>query len=99
MPTARKLAAVAIMTVAVILTGCTTSTVPTTTSTTAPLRKAPPAIVVAVDTAATPRGWVPVDFGLAQISVPANWWYDSPTVGWCPDKPIPGLVLDRKSVV
>jgi hypothetical protein len=57
------------------------------------LRKAPPAIVVAVDTAATPRGWVPVDFGLAQISVPATWWYDSPTVGWCPDKPIPGLVL------
>ena len=93
MPTARKLAAVAIMTVAVILTGCTTSTVPTTTSTTAPLRKAPPAIVVAVDTAATPRGWVPVDFGLAQISVPANWWYDSPTVGWCPERPIPGLVL------
>jgi hypothetical protein len=49
--------------------------------------------VIAVDTAATPRGWVPVDFGLAQISVPANWWYDSPTVGWCLDKPIPGLVL------
>ncbi len=56
MPTARKLGAVAIMTVAVILTGCTTSTAPTPTSTTAPLRKAPPATVVAVDTAATPRG-------------------------------------------
>jgi hypothetical protein len=25
-----------------------------------------------VDTAVTPRGWVPVDFGLAQISVPAS---------------------------
>ena len=55
MTTARKLGAVAMITVAVVLTGCTTSTVPTTTSTTAPLRKAPPAIVVAVDTAATPR--------------------------------------------
>lgn len=93
MTTGRKLGAMAIMPVAVILTGCTTSTAPTPTSTTAPLRKAPPTTVVAVDTAATPRGWVPVDFGLAQISVPATWWYDSPTWGWCPDKPIPGLVL------
>jgi hypothetical protein len=25
--------------------------------------------------------------------VPATWWYDSLAVGWCPDKPIPGLVL------
>ena len=93
MRTVGKLGAVAIVTVAAVLTGCTTSTAPTPTSTTAPLRKAPPATVVAVDTAATPRGWVPVDFGLAQISVPASWWYDSPTWGWCPDNPIPGLVL------
>ena len=93
MTTGRKLRAVAMMTVAVFLTGCTTSTAPTPTSTTAPLRKAPPAIVVAVDTAATPHGWVPVDFRLAQISVPASWWYNSPTWGWCPDNPIPGLVL------
>ena len=42
MTTGRKLGAMAIMTVAVILTGCTTSTAPTPTSTTAPLRKAPP---------------------------------------------------------
>ena len=93
MRTVRKLAAVAIMTVAMILTGCTTSTAPMPTSTTAALRHAPQVTVIAVDTAATPRGWVPVDFGLAQISVPASWWYDSPAVGWCPDKPIPGLVL------
>jgi hypothetical protein len=46
-----------------------------------------------VDTAVTPLGWVPLDFGLAQISVPATWWYDSPTWCWCPDNPIPGLVL------
>jgi hypothetical protein len=25
--------------------------------------------------------------------VPANWWYDSQAVGWCPDNPIPGLVV------
>jgi PBP1b-binding outer membrane lipoprotein LpoB len=64
MTTARELGAVAIITVAVILTGCTASTAPTPTSSTAPSGKAPPVTVVAVDTAATPRGWVPVDFGL-----------------------------------
>ncbi len=36
---------------------------------------------------------MPVDFFPAQISVPATCWYDSPTAGWCPDKPIPRLVL------
>ena len=88
-----RLTAVVIATMVVVLASCTTSTAPTPTSTTAPLRKAPPAIVVAVDTAATPRGWVPVDFFPAEVSVPATWWYDSPTVGWRPDHPIPGLVL------
>jgi hypothetical protein len=51
----RKLAAVARMTLAVILTGCTTSTLHTTTPSTTPSGKAPPVTVVAVDTAATPR--------------------------------------------
>jgi hypothetical protein len=39
---------------------------------------------VTVDRAATPRGWVPVDYGAAQISVPADWVV---VVGGCPDSP------------
>lgn len=33
-----------------------------------------------VDVAATPKGWVPVDFGMAQISVPHDWnlYYEPP---------------------
>ncbi len=46
-----------------------------------------------VDLSATPAGWVPVDYSLAQISVPATWWYESPTTGRCPGGPIRGLVL------
>ena len=34
-----------------------------------------------VDLAATPKGWVPVDFGSAQVSVPSNW---SIVVNPCP---------------
>jgi hypothetical protein len=33
----------------------------------------PPRLTLAVDAAATPRGWVPVAYGDAQISVPASW--------------------------
>ncbi len=70
-----KLRAFAMVVLAVALTVFTssqtfaTTTVPTTA-------KALPA----VDTSATPAGWVPVAFGNAQISVPAAWWvlYDSP---------------------
>ena len=58
----------------------------TTTST-------PPRLTVAVDTAATPAGWVPVVYGDAQISVPANWAIG---VGVCDPTPGEGTVwLDQ----
>ncbi len=46
----------------------TTSATTTSTSTTTTRT-----LVVAVDTAATPPGWVPIDYGDAQVSVPSSW--------------------------
>ena len=43
-----------------------------------------------VDLAATPQGWVPVDYGNAQVSVPANW--NISFDGGCPS-PADGKVL------
>ena len=79
MTTARKLGAVATIAVAVILTGCTTSTAHTPTSTTAPLRKAPPAIVVAVDKPALES----VTSGSFAVNVPAGWPVLAPSAGAC----------------
>ncbi|MGO9962952.1 MAG: hypothetical protein ACLPUG_05910 [Acidimicrobiales bacterium] len=71
----KKLHALAMMVIAVALTVFASpqtfaaATVPTTA-------KALPV----VDLSATPAGWVPVDFGNAQVSVLPTWWvlYDSP---------------------
>lgn len=51
---------------------------PATTSTTGNHSKT----LASVDLSATPAGWVPVDYGDVQISVPPTWWvlYDS---SWC----------------
>ena len=43
-------------------------------------KPSPRAPEVAVDTAATPVGWVPVDYGDSQLSVPADWYV---TLGSC----------------
>jgi hypothetical protein len=70
----------AVLAVALLAAACTSggpaakgTTPPTTAAanTTAPTTTAPP--LPAVLTAATPAGWVPVDFGDSQISVPATW--------------------------
>ena len=42
----------------------------TATSPSGTLRNSAPV----VDVSATPKGWVPVAYGDAQVSVPANWW-------------------------
>ena len=47
----------------------TTTSTPTTTTTVPPIPKP----MVAVDMSVTPKGWVPVDYGDAQISVPSSW--------------------------
>jgi hypothetical protein len=46
---------------------------PTESSTSTRPQPAPPLPIV--DTARTPRGWYPVDYGLAQIAVPDSWSY------------------------
>jgi hypothetical protein len=59
---------------------------------TGPVSAAPrPAPPRTVDTAATPRGWVPVDDGDARISVPADW--SLATAGAAECGPSPGVVL------
>lgn len=90
MRTARVLAA---LITAAVLAACTSTTAPgivhslpvsLDTSTAKPLP--------VVDLAATPKGWVPLDYGNAQISVPQSWsvQYRSPD---CAFGKLPGLVL------
>lgn len=50
---------------------------------------------IAVDTAATPLGWVPVDDGDAQLSVPANW---SLTLGSCVSPTAAGTIMLKGQV-
>ena len=45
-----------------------------------------------VDLSVTPKGWVPVDYGDAQVSVPATWWVLY-KVADCPTGSPPGEVL------
>jgi hypothetical protein len=63
--------------------GTTTTTV---TNGTAPTSGTLPSLVAD----ATPAGWVPVDYGDAQISVPAGWYAD---YGDCPFRASPGVVV------
>jgi hypothetical protein len=51
---------------------CTSASIPSTTSTTTPTATTIPATAVSVADV-TPRGWVPVDYGDAQVSVPSTW--------------------------
>jgi len=43
-----------------------------------------------VDTKATPAGWVPVDYGSAQFSVPATWWVSTDD---CVNGNAPGTII------
>jgi hypothetical protein len=45
---------------------------------------------VSVDTSATPAGWVPIDYGDAQLSVPANW---QGTFDGCVASEAPGTIM------
>ncbi len=56
---------VALVAVALLAAACTSGG-PTTAS-------APSGPVLVVDQGATPKGWVPVDYGDLQVSVPAGW--------------------------
>ncbi len=67
----RKLAAVVIVAVAFVVAGSARSQASVTT--TKP--------VSAVDLSSAPRGWVPVAYGDAQVSVPPTWYVM--TSGWC----------------
>lgn len=58
---------------------------PPTSETTSPVS---PEVVV--DAAATPAGWVPVDYGDAQLSVPADWYV---TLDGCDAPNAPGTVM------
>jgi hypothetical protein len=57
-------------------------------------RPSTPLLTIAVDTGATPHGWVPVDFEDAQISVPPTW---SDMTGGCVPAAPTVIVLDPGS--
>ena len=69
MSAVRKLGAVAVVVVALVLAACTSpeALVPTTTRVPVPSKPLP-----AVDLSATPVGWIPVAYGDAQVSVPPD---------------------------
>ena len=85
--TTMKLRALAMVVITVALSVFTSSQ--TFATTTVPTTAKP---LPAVDLSATPAGWVPVDFGGAQVSVPPTWWvlYNSYP---CPTGSPPGEVF------
>jgi hypothetical protein len=91
-------AAIAVAAVTVAATACSA------TGATAPTRSGSVARVVPgagpgfpiVDTAATPRGWLPVVSGDAQLSVPADWGLVSDGESACLDTP-GAVILDNGS--
>jgi hypothetical protein len=83
-----RLRALAIVVVVLTLAACTSSETGPTTTTTAPASTEP---LPAVDLSATPDGWVPVDYGDAQVSVPPTWWVSYGGSG-CGTTP-PGLLV------
>ena len=66
---------VASLAVVLTLAGCssTPATAPTTKASTTTTTRPPSHPLPVVDTAATPKGWVAVDYGMAQISVHGSW--------------------------
>ncbi|MGA3354482.1 MAG: hypothetical protein ABSD85_15065 [Acidimicrobiales bacterium] len=72
MSMSRNLVTVATAVTALVLGACTSSPTVSPTTTTKPPLNGNVISVSAVDTTATPAGWVPVDYGDVQISVPAS---------------------------
>ena len=66
---------VASLAVVLTLAGCssTPTTAPITKGSTTTTTRPPSHPLPVVDTAATPKGWVAVDYGMAQISVHGSW--------------------------
>jgi len=83
----RRLVTVATAVMVLVLAACTSSPTVSPTTTTVPPRP-----LHAVDLSATPTGWVPVAYGDAQISVPAN-FNVSYLVSQCVSLVPPGTVL------
>ena len=65
MSTVRKLAVIAMVVMVLTVAACTSS------NTVAPTSQN--SLPSAVDLSATPAGWVPIDYGDAQVSVPPTW--------------------------
>lgn len=80
-------AAVVLVAVVAIVTGVGVSNRPAPRPTTSPSR------LPTVDLAATPRGWVPVDYGDAQFSVPPDWTVSLVGVGCANESDIRAPVL------
>lgn len=87
--------ALPLVAVALLVAACTPGGQSTRSTTTTPIRPTqttqPAANLGTLVADVTPAGWVPVDFGNAQVSVPANW-----QIGYdlgCPTGTGPGLVL------
>jgi len=66
----RKLGIVVMVVLALTLAAC--SPTRTVTPGPGPVHQTKP--ILAVDLSASPAGWVPVDLGDAQLSVPSTWW-------------------------
>jgi hypothetical protein len=64
---------VGVVAVALLAAACTSGGPAAKGSTTT---AAPSGPVLVVDQAVTPKGWVPVDYGDVQVSVPASWSFD-----------------------
>ena len=82
----RKLGIVVMVVLALTLAAC--SPTRTVTPGPGPVHQTKP--ILAVDLSASPAGWVPVDLGDAQLSVPSTWWvsYGTTPCGTTP----PGLL-------
>jgi hypothetical protein len=84
----------AVVAASLVAAGCTSggSAAKGTTTTSTTVRPAPTTTTLpTVPTSATPAGWVPVDFGEAQISVPADWYVGYNTT--CRPPAPPGTVF------
>jgi hypothetical protein len=83
---------IACLTLALVATACTAShiTSPDSSRPTTNARQ-PNVPPLSVDAAATPTGWVPIDYGYAQLSVPTAWLVEYDVAG-CGSTP-PGLLV------
>lgn len=75
---------------AVCLTACTSASEPSTARGITETITSTPVVAVA---GVTPKGWVPVDYGDAQVSVPSSWSLEDLVGNVCPYSRSPGTIL------